>query len=43
MLLACNADVNAKENKSDKTPLHFAAEEGHKDVAELLLVYCAPY
>ncbi len=36
MLLANKAEVNAKDN-SGATPLHYAAAEGHKDVAELLL------
>ena len=36
LLLAHIADVNAKDNDG-MTPLHFAADEGHKNVAELLL------
>ena len=36
LLLANGADVNAK-NKTDFTPLHFAAWKGHKKVVELLL------
>jgi ankyrin repeat protein len=37
LLVANRADVDAKETKLGQTSLHFAAEEGHKDVAELLL------
>jgi ankyrin repeat protein len=36
LLLANKAEVNAKE-EDGITPLHFAAEEGLKDVVELLL------
>jgi len=36
LLLANNADVNAKDDKST-TPLHFAAERGDNDIAELLV------
>jgi len=36
LLLACGADVNAQESKYGQAPLHFAAEKGHTDVAELL-------
>jgi len=36
LLLAHNADVNAKDNKG-LTPLHYAAIKGYRDVAELLL------
>ena len=35
-LLVNKADVDAKDGKGE-TPLHAAAEKGHKDVAELLL------
>ena len=41
LLLASNADVNAKESKVAKTPLHFAAEEGHSDIAKMLLAWKA--
>jgi len=41
LLLANNADVNAKDNKSGFTPLHFAAGMGHKDLVELLLAHKA--
>ena len=36
LLLANKAEVNAKDNRR-WTPLHWAAAQGHKDVAELLL------
>ena len=35
-LLAAGADVNAKHNNGG-TPLHWAASDGHKELAELLL------
>ena len=34
--LAAGADVNAKDNHG-YTPLHWAADGGHKEVAELLI------
>ena len=34
--LAAGADVNAKD-EWDRTPLHYATLEGHKEVAELLI------
>jgi len=44
LLIANGADVNAKgtrrwyfSGESDFTPLHYAAELGHKDIAELLV------
>ncbi len=36
VLLAAEADVNAKDRPCN-TPLHYAARQDHKDVAELLL------
>ena len=36
--LAAGADVNIKDDNWGATPLHFAARNGHKDVAELLVV-----
>ena len=36
--LAAGADVNVKDDNWGATPLHFAARNGHKDVAELLVV-----
>jgi ankyrin repeat protein len=36
VLLANQADVNAKD-RDGATPLHWAAKNGHKDVAEVLL------
>jgi hypothetical protein len=36
--LAAGADVNAKDDNWGATPLHFAARNGHKNVAELLVV-----
>jgi ankyrin repeat protein len=36
LLLASKAEVNAKDG-NHYTPLHLAAEEGHKDEVELLL------
>jgi len=36
LLIAKGADPNAKA-KHDETPLHIAAQRGHKDIAELLL------
>ena len=35
-LIAKGADINAK-SRSDRTPLHWAALMGHKDVLELLI------
>jgi len=34
--LAAGADVNAK-NRAENTPLHYAAVEGRKEIAELLI------
>ena len=34
--LAAGSDVNAK-NSDDWTPLHLAADKGHKEIAELLI------
>ncbi|MHC5718709.1 MAG: ankyrin repeat domain-containing protein, partial [Nostoc sp.] len=31
------ADVNARTNHNNDTPLHLAAEKGHKDIVELLI------
>jgi len=39
VLLARGADVRV-EDKRKNTPLHAAAERNHKEIAELLLVYC---
>ena len=36
--LGAGADVNVKDDNWGATPLHFAARNGHKDVAELLVV-----
>ena len=36
--LDAGADVNVKDDNWGATPLHFAARNGHKDVAELLVV-----
>jgi ankyrin repeat protein len=36
LLLACGADVEAKESKYGQTPLQLAATRGHKDVEGLL-------
>src|SRR5436190_1020707 len=36
-LLKANPDLVFKRDHADMTPLHFAADEGHKNVAELLL------
>ena len=36
--LAAGADVNVKDDNWGAPPLHFAARNGHKDVAELLVV-----
>src|SRR5208337_2904389 len=36
VLLAHKADVNARDNRG-LTPLHLAADSGHKDVVEVLL------
>jgi ankyrin repeat protein len=36
-LLDSNAGLASKRDNYKKTPLHFAAIRGHKDVAELLL------
>ena len=36
--LAAGANVNVKDDNWGATPLHFAARNGHKDVAELLVV-----
>ena len=35
--LAAGTDVNAKFSKWGWTPLHYAAGEGHKEIAELLI------
>ena len=37
LLIAAGADVNVKDGESGATPLHEAAEEGHKEVVELLI------
>tara|TARA_B110000438_G_scaffold166529_1_gene159284 strand:- start:326 stop:799 length:474 start_codon:yes stop_codon:yes gene_type:complete len=37
LLIAAGADVNATEDWDGETPLHFAAENGHKEIAELLI------
>ena len=36
LLLACGADINAKESKYGQTPLQLAVAGSHTDVAELL-------
>ena len=40
MLLVYRAEVNAKDKKG-MTPLHWAEQEGHKGMTELLLAYRA--
>ena len=35
--LAAGTDVNAKDDSHGLTPLHYAAEAGHKEIAELLI------
>jgi ankyrin repeat protein len=35
-LLSKGAEVNARDNKGDHTPLYWAAKYSHKDVAEFL-------
>ena len=35
--MAAGTDVNAKHDDWGTTPLHHAAEEGHKEIAELLI------
>ena len=37
LLLDKKADVNVRRHTDDATPLHVAAQNGHKDVANLLL------
>jgi len=37
IVIAKGADVNAKGGVNGGTPLHWAAEEGHKETAELLI------
>jgi ankyrin repeat protein len=41
VLLANGAEVNATDSGTAKTPLHFAADQGYKDVVELLLAHGA--
>ncbi|MFP3015540.1 MAG: ankyrin repeat domain-containing protein [Wolbachia sp.] len=40
MLLKHNADVNAKNNEG-KTALHYAANNNHQELVELLLAHGA--
>ena len=35
--LAAGTDVNVKGGFADGTPLHYAAANGHKEIAELLI------
>ena len=35
--IAAGGDVNAKSGPFDESPLHRAAENGHKEIAELLI------
>ncbi len=37
VLLANGADVNAKDKGAGRTPLHYAAEQNHREMVELLL------
>ena len=41
LLLKNKADVNAKDNNDEYTPLHRASSKGHKSVVEVLLAHGA--